>query len=86
MNAVELLASTSVGLIRVGSVDNTGKELMDTSHFCDSTRDSEVEYDHDTSVENNTGYTDILGECSRERGNTQEKDLKRNSAGECALT
>lgn len=86
MNTVELMASTSVGLIRVGSIDSTGKELMDTSHFCDSTRDSEVEYDHDKSVENNTGYPDTLGECSRERGNTQQKDLKLNSVGECALT
>lgn len=63
MNAVELMASASVGLIRVGSVDRTGKELMDASHFYDSTRESEVGYDYDTSVSNNTGY-DILGECS----------------------
>lgn len=83
VNAVELMAS--VGLIRVGSVDSTGKELMDASHFCDSTRDSEVEYDYDTSVSNNTGYHDILGECSRGRGDTQQKDLKLNSVGECAL-
>lgn len=52
VNAVELMASASVGLIRVGSVDSTGKELMDAFHFCDSSRDSEVEYDFDTSVSN----------------------------------
>lgn len=50
MNAVELMASTSVGLIRVGSVHSTGKELIGASHFCDSTRDSEVQYDSDTSI------------------------------------
>lgn len=86
VNAFELMASASVGLIRVGSVDSTGKELIDASYFCDSTRDSEVEYDYDTSVSNNTGYHDILSECSRGRGNTQQKDLKLNSVGECALT
>lgn len=50
MNAVELMASVSVGFIMVGSIDSTGKELMDGSYFCDSTRDSEVEYDYDKSV------------------------------------
>ena len=60
MNAVELMASTSVDLIRASSVDSIGKELMDTSDFCDSTRGSEVEYDCDTSVENNVGYRDLL--------------------------
>lgn len=86
VNAVGLMDSASVGLIRVGSVDSTGKELMDASHFCDSTSDSEVEYDYDTSVSNNTAYPDILGECSRRRGNTQQKNLKLNSVGECDLT
>lgn len=28
----------------------------------------------------------LLGECSRERGNTQQKDLKLHSVGECAPT
>lgn len=55
MNAVELMASTSVDLIRASSVDRTGKELMDTSDFCDSTRGSEVECDYDTIVEGNVG-------------------------------
>lgn len=86
VNAVELMASASVGLIRMGSVDSTGKELMDAFHFSDSTRESEVECDYDTSVSNNTGYHYILGECSWGRGNTQQKDLKLNSVGECALT
>lgn len=58
---------------------------MDTWDFCDSTRDSEVEYDYDTGVENNVGYPDLLDECSRERGNIQEGDLKLNSVGKCVL-
>lgn len=58
---------------------------MDTWDFCDSTRDSEVEYDYDTSVENNVGYPDLLDECSRERGNIRQRDLKLNSVGKCAL-
>lgn len=58
---------------------------MDTWDFCDSTRDSEVEYDYDTSVENNVGYPDLLDECSRERGNIHEGDLKLNSVGKCVL-
>lgn len=69
MNAVELMASTSVDLIRSSSLDRTRKQLMDTSDFCDSTRGSEVEYDHDTSIENNVGYPDLLNERSRERRN-----------------
>lgn len=79
MNAVELMASTSVDLIRASSVDRTGKEVMDTSDFCDSIRGSEVQYDYDTSVENNIRYPDLLDECSRERRNIPEKDLKLNS-------
>lgn len=48
MNSSELTASTAVGLIRAVEVNSTGKELMDTSGFCDSTRDLDVEYNFDT--------------------------------------
>lgn len=44
-----------------------------------------MEYDYDTSVENNVGYPDLLDECSRERGNIHEGDLKLNSVGKCVL-
>lgn len=44
-----------------------------------------MEYDYDTGVENNVGYPDLLDECSRERGNIQEGDLKLNSVGKCVL-
>lgn len=44
-----------------------------------------MEYDYDTSVENNVGYPDLLDECSRERGNIHKGDLKLNSVGKCAL-
>lgn len=88
MNAVELMASSSVDLIRASSVDRTGKELMDTSDFCDSTRSSEVQCDYDTSVQNNIGYPDdgyLLDECSRERRNIAKKDLKLDSVGKHAF-
>lgn len=85
MNAVELMASTSVDLIRASSADRTGKELMDTSDFCDSTRGLEVQYDYDTSIENNIGYPDLLDECSRERRNIPKKDLKLSSVGKHAF-
>lgn len=52
---------------------------MDTSDFCHSIRGSEVEYD--TNIENNN----LLDECSRERGNINEEDLKLNAVGTCAL-
>lgn len=70
------MASTAEDLIRASSVDRTGKELMDTSDFCDDTRGLEVEYDDGTSTENNVGYPDLLDKCSREKGDIHKKDLK----------
>ncbi|XP_025916419.1 AN1-type zinc finger protein 6 isoform X2 [Apteryx mantelli] len=59
--------------------DSTGKELMDTSDFRDSTRDLEAECDYDTSIENNVECPDLLHEGSRERGNVHDTVLKQNS-------
>lgn len=43
MNAVELMASTSVGALSgLAQYTIPGKELMDASHICYSTRDSQV--------------------------------------------
>lgn len=58
---------------------------MNTSVFCDGTRASEVENDPDTSTENNTGYSDSLDECSKERQNIHKKDLKLSSVGKCSF-
>ncbi|XP_062439685.1 AN1-type zinc finger protein 6 isoform X1 [Rhea pennata] len=75
----DLQAPTSVDLIKTISIDSTGKELMDTSDFRDSTRDSEAECDYDTSIENNVECPDLLDEGSRERGNVHDTVLKLNS-------
>lgn len=85
MNAVELMASTSVGLIRVGSVHSTGKELMDASHFCDSTRDSEVGYVV-IQVYKIMQDTLIYWVNAPGREETLNRQIKLNSVGECALT
>lgn len=58
---------------------------MSTSGFCDGTSVLEVEYDYDTSIENNAGYPDLLDECSRERQNIHKKDLKLSSVGKCTF-